>query len=294
MKKRKNQQKMGAFNYAIMAVLILHTFILFLLLGWSLSTALKSQDCFDKSFWGLPDFDFGNFVRVIENFNFVTTRDGDQIIISLFPDIIVDTLLYTVGCAFLSALVPCLVAYVVAKFDCSFSKILYSIVIITMIVPIIGNQPSMISVLMSLNLYDNIIGAWVMRANFLGMFFLIFVANFKNLPDGYREAAYIDGASEWKVLLKIMLPLVKTAFFTVMLIQFIDCWNDYNTPLLYLPSHYTISYGVYVMSNTVVTGLSTAPIKMAACAIMIIPTVILFICFKEKLMGNLSMGGIKG
>ena len=198
------------------------------------------------------------------------------------------------GGAFVSALVPCFVAYVVAKFKNFVSKILYTIVIVTMIVPIIGNQPAMIKVMMTLNIYDTIFGAWILRANFLGMYFLIFVSAFKALSDNYMEAAYIDGASEWRVLLTIMFPLVKTIFFTVMLIQFVDCWNDYGIPLLYIPSHPTIAYGVYRMSNTVVTGLSSPPMKMAACAIMVIPTVTLFIIFKDKLMGNLSMGGIKG
>lgn len=288
------KQKFSAFNAVVYVFLLLHAVMLIAMLAWAISVSLTSNEVAKKGFFIFPDFAFGNYSHVVKNFKFMVTRGDFPIEVRLFPDIIIYTILYTVGGAFVSALVPCFVAYVVAKFKNFVSKILYTIVIVTMIVPIIGNQPAMIKVMMTLNIYDTIFGAWILRANFLGMYFLIFVSAFKALSDNYMEAAYIDGASEWRVLLTIMFPLVKTIFFTVMLIQFVDCWNDYGIPLLYIPSHPTIAYGVYRMSNTVVTGLSSPPMKMAACAIMVIPTVTLFIIFKDKLMGNLSMGGIKG
>ena len=73
-----------------------------------------------------------------------------------------------------------------------------------------------------------------------------------------------------------------------------ELWNDYSVPLMYIPSHPTIAYGVYEMTVTTETGQSHMTFKMACCAIMVIPTTVLFIAFKDKLMGNLSMGGIKG
>ena len=202
--------------------------------------------------------------------------------------------MYTVGGAFFATVTPCFVSYVCAKYDYKFSKVLYSIVIITMILPIVGNLPAMLDVMNTLNIYDTFIGNWLQKANFLGMYFLIFFAAFKSLPNDYMEAAYIDGANEYSVMFKIMLPLVAPTFLTIMLIHFIDCWNDYMTPLLYLPSHPSIGYGVYKMSTSTVTGMGTAPMKMASCLIMVIPTVTVFVIFKDKLMGNLSMGGIKG
>jgi ABC-type glycerol-3-phosphate transport system permease component len=108
------------------------------------------------------------------------------------------------------------------------------------------------------------------------------------------EAAYIDGASEWKVLLSIMLPLVKTIFLSIMIIHFVDIWNDYQTVLLYLPSHPTIALSVYRRATSVQALSAGTEIKMASCLIMVIPTITIFAIFKDRLMGNLSMGGIKG
>ena len=291
---RKVKKEFNIFNLLVGLLLLAHALVLLILLAFLFSTSLKSQKLFDQNFFAFPDFQFSNFSEAIKAFKFQVTRGFDMVEVSLFPEIIEYTILYTLGGAFVSALVPCLVSYVVAKFPGVMSKILSGIVIVTMMVPIVGNQPAMIDILFSLNLYDSILGALAMRANFLGMYFLIYVAAFSSLSDSYREAAYIDGASEWTVMLKIMFPLVKTIFLTVLLIQFVDCWNDYSIPLLYLPSHPTIAYGVYYMSNTTVTGLAHPTYKMASCMIMVIPTVTLFIIFRDRLMGNLSMGGIKG
>ena len=65
----------------------------------------------------------------------------------------------------------------------------------------------------------------------------------------YTEAACIDGAGNLSVLLRIILPLSRNTFFTVMLINFITFWNDYQTPLIYMPSKPTVAYGMFVIAN---------------------------------------------
>jgi len=90
------------------------------------------------------------------------------------------------------------------------------------------------------------------------------------------------------------MPLAKNTFFTVMLINFIMYWNDYQTPLIYLPSHPTIALGMYRMSYTAINELATIPMRMTAAVFMLIPTLVLFSCFHKRLLGNLTMGGIKG
>ena len=133
-----------------------------------------------------------------------------------------------------------------------------------------------------------------MKGNFVNMWFLVFYAAFKSVPNDYMEAAYIDGASEFMVMTRVILPLVKNTFSTVMLIFFVDLWNDYQTPLLFIPGYPTLAMIVYEFSNTTKTGFSSATVRMASCALMVVPTLVIFVAFKDKLMGNLTMGGIKG
>ena len=133
-----------------------------------------------------------------------------------------------------------------------------------------------------------------MKGNFVNMWFLVFYAAFKSVPNDYMEAAYIDGASEFMVMTRVILPLVRTTFSTVLLIFFVDLWNDYQTPLLFIPSYPTLAMIVHEFSTTTKTGFSSATVRMASCALMVIPTLVIFVAFKDKLMGNLTMGGIKG
>ena len=133
-----------------------------------------------------------------------------------------------------------------------------------------------------------------MKANFLGMYFLVFYATFKGLPMAYTEAAKIDGANNMRILLRIVLPLAKNTFFTVMLINFIAFWNDYQTPLIYLPSYPTIALGMYHMASTTENGMSYVPMRMTGAVLMMIPIMVLFMLFHKRLLGNVTVGGIKG
>ncbi len=300
----KIKRKFSIFNSIVMSILIVNAFILFFALYWMICMSLKSETEIDTNFFGLPDeWLFSNLIKAFKSFQCSIPTADDNVglfptmhwDIGLYPGILINTLLYTVGGAICSTIVPCLVSYTVAKFDYKFSKFLYVLVIITMILPIVGSFPAMVKVMYSLNIYNTILGGWIQKCNFLGMYFLIFYASFKSIPNDYMEAAYIDGANEWKVLFRIILPLVRPIFLTICIIHFIDIWNDYQTVLLYLPSYPTISMAVY--KQVIIGGIpamSPPQFRMAACMIMVVPTVTLFIIFREKLMGNLSLGGLKG
>ena len=163
-----------------------------------------------------------------------------------------------------------------------------------MVLPIVGSLPSEIRMAKALGLFDKFYGLWLMKANFLGLYFLVFHGIFKTLPMAYTEAAKIDGAGNLAVLLRIILPLVRNTFFTIMLINFIAFWNDYQTPLIYMPSYPTIALGMFYMASTTENGLSTVPMRMTGAMLMLIPILVLFLCFHKRLLGNLTVGGLKG
>ena len=92
---------------------------------------------------------------------------------------------------------------------------------------------------------------------------------------------------------KIMLPMSKNTLLTVILLNFIGYWNDYQTPLLYIPSHPTLAYGLYLFSNSADNELATIPMKITGCMLMMVPILILFLIFRKRLIGNISIGGLK-
>ena len=186
-------------------------------------------------------------------------------------------------------------AYATQKFQKKFNKVIDILVIISMTVPIVGSQSSMLSLMHGLGIYDTFLGLYMQKFYFGNMYYLMFSAVFKGVASAYYEAAYIDGASEWQVMVKIALPLVLTSFGLIFLLNFITYWNDYQTLLIYAPSHPTIVYGLFkVMTDS--SGSSVrgqVPVQMAGCMLVTLPVITLFIIFRNKLMGNLTIGGVK-
>ena len=137
------------------------------------------------------------------------------------------------------------------------------------------------------------IGMWILKSGFLGMHFLIFYGMFKAMPKDYSEAAYVDGANNFTVMVRIMFPLARNTFLTIMLIKFIDLWNDYYMTMQFMPNIKTLAFGLYEYSQSYKPAISSTPMKLAGCCILAVPVLVLFLCFHDRIMGNISMGGIK-
>ena len=277
--------------FALMFTVLL-AFVLSLVapMFWALMTSLKSRSNFVNDPVGWPTkLMFVNYKTVVQYF-FVRISGNRAV---MFPRLALNSLLYALGGSFFYSAAVCVTSYATAKFDYKFSKLLHGIVIVTMILPIVGSLPSEIKIAKALGLYDKIYGMWVMKTSFLGLFFLVFYATFKSLPKDFSEAAYVDGAGNFRVLWSIILPLVRNAFFTIMLIKFIELWNDYQTPLVYMPNIPTLAYGTFMFESNTVPEVSSEPVKMAGSMIVLLPVVVLFLLFHERLIGNISMGGLK-
>lgn len=212
--------------------------------------------------------------------------------------------LYAGGCAFVSTAVPCIAAYACARFKYRFSRFMHTLVVVVMMIPIVGSLPSEIALAQSLGVYNEIWGLWIMKANFLGLYFLMFYDVCKALPSSFSEAAKIDGANNFQIFFKISLPLIRNTFFTVLLIRFIGFWNDYQTPMVFMPSFPTVALGLNSLVSKAGDNnlgesaggfrLEDIPSKMAAVVLAATPVCILFAVFQKRLLGNLTMGGVKG
>lgn len=266
------------------------------LLIYGVINSLKLPLQFNKSTISLPpgapsEWAWGNYLNAFEEvFVPYPGVSGGKVYL---PEQLFNSVLYSTGSAFFATLIPCITAYGCAKFPYKFSKLVYMVVIVVMGLPIVGALPSEILMAKRLGLYDHIWGLWLMKANFLGMYFLVFHAAFASTPKDFAEAAKIDGASNWRILFQITLPLVKNIFFSIMLLKFIEFWNDYQTTLIYLPHHPTAAYGIYYFGFTAGTTNSWPPMKITGSMLLLIPVLFVFLCFHKKLIGNVSMGGIK-
>ena len=291
---KKFKKEFSWFKLAVLLLLIAFSAFFVYLLFWAVITSFKlNRQDFRVNPLGLPkEWVIENYQLVIKEFGPLISVNGVQQKVGVVK-MVFHSVFFSVGCAVIATLVPCLMAYIVVRFPCTMSRIYYGIVIITMILPIVGAYPAEIQMLQSLNLYNTLLTPWVQKFNFLGMYFLVFHGMVRTLGKEYWEAAYIDGAGQFTVLFHIILPLLRNTIGLVILLLFIQFWNDYQTPLLYVPSYPTIAYGIYDLSNTFDRVMSSVPMKMTACIVFVMPILLLYIVFKDKLMGNVTMGGIK-
>lgn len=185
------------------------------------------------------------------------------------------------------------VAYVLSRFRFRGRNLVYGVIIFTMTVPIIGNTGGMYKLVTDLGIYNTPFYIICTSFNCIGLSFMILYGFFSNISQSYAEAVYIDGGGEWTVFLKIMIPQAAPAFLTLAIVNFIGCWNEYTGPLLYLPSFPTIASGMYsIKASLLRTGQD--PIYYSAIVLYIIPVLVLFCCFSDVIMKNMSVGGLKG
>ena len=289
---KKMTRKVPIFAIVLLVILIIYSLSLIIPMIWAIYTSLK--DPFDYTFdkiWPskLEMMTWDNYLAAYEAFKWPI--EGGQYV--YFGRMMFNSVVYAVGSALVQTAIICVTAYATSRFNFKFDKVIYTIVIVTMILPIIGSLPSELRMAKLLGLYDSIWGMFLMKANFLGMYYLVFHAMFRGIPKDFDEAAWMDGAGNFTIFFKIIFPLVIGTFVTVVLINFINFWNDYMTPMVYMPSFPTISLGLFNIIEGSTTGKTGAPIQFAAAMIVFIPNFTVFIIFRNKLIGNISMGGLK-
>lgn len=289
------------------SILLIYTVLLIAVLTYDVLNSLKTRYHFANDPIGLPGsyvdkngkerggIMFSNYADAFRLVKMNQTIDGVRRKVG-FITMFWYSILYSVGCSFTATLVPCLVAYVTAKYKFRFNKVIYYIVIFAMVTPIVGSAPSQIYVMDEIfGMYDTIPGMWFMSANFLGTYYLVFYSIFKGLSWEYAEAAFIDGASHLNVMVRVMFPLVRTTFGVIMLLNFIGFWNNYQTPLMFMPDYPTAAVAIqYLVAGGDNAMKSQIPVILASSVLLMAPALILFILFRNKLAGNLTVGGIKG
>lgn len=131
---------------------------------------------------------------------------------------------------------------------------------------------------------------------FLGSPFFIFLLRqfFMGLPSELSDAAHVDGASEFLIFLRIVLPLAMPGLAVVALFQFINSWNDYFGPLIYLSDvdKYTISLGIANMESAY--GFSNFAWIMAATCLSVVPIIVLFFFAQRTFIEGIALTGLKG
>ena len=101
----------------------------------------------------------------------------------------------------------------------------------------------------------------------------------------------MDGANRFSIFFRVMLPMAKGPIIACSILQAIALWNDYSTPYLFMPSHYTLAVGLYELQSEF-SGSGNYPMMFTTVIIALVP--VLDSCFQKKIIENTNAGGLKG
>ncbi len=145
---------------------------------------------------------------------------------------------------------------------------------------------------------------WDLRNTFPGLIlpsvtsvFYIYLLkeNFELIPEELYKAAKVDGASDFKYLWKVMIPICRPTVITITILKVIECWNSYVWPRLITDDEnfYLVSNGIQAIRENGF-GRENIPAMMAAVVAISVPLIILFLIFHKKIMAGVARGGTKG
>ena len=293
-KNNRISRRMDAFQIILYVIVAVYCLSMVYVLLFGLMNSLKDATDFEwLNHFGFPHKEFGwkfdNYSKVLKEFKVSSMSMGGEEV--GFMGMFVNSLLYAVFMSLFSMATQIMVAYAIAKYDFRLKPLLYGVAVIVMLLPIIGSLASEVQMADTFNFRNNLLGICLMKCKYAGLYFLVFYATFRSVSWTYAEAAQIDGAGHLKIFIEIMLPLIKSTVFAVFILLFIEFWNDYYTPMIFLPQSPTMSYGLFVFQTD---NRASQPIQLAACLLTCLPILVLFVVFKNKIMGNVTMGGLKG
>ena len=257
---------------------------------WGLISSLKAPSDYYVNLYGLPKkWEFDNYTLAFSELYVVVNNMRYYL-----PQLFFNSFIYAFGNVATSTVSTCFCAYLCQKYKCKLSSIIYNTYLFMLIIPIVGSVGANISFRIAIGIYDNIWLGFITNIGFNTAPLMIYYAAFAAIPNDYMDAATVDGAGHWRILLTIMFPMIKVPFAIMFLTAFMPQWNDYMSPLIYLPSWPTAAVGLYRFQMMSTNATASVNVRMAATMIVCLPCLVLFIVFRKQFMGNITFGGIKG
>ena len=268
-------------------------FIYIMLVFWALMvlfpfyymilTSLKSQGAYNSEF--TPKL--YTLAPTLENFRtaFSAVPLGDYFL---------NTLIFTLLTTAIMLVVSVLAAFAFARLDFPGKSLAFTFLLSLMMIPselvVITNFVTVTS----LDLRNSFTG--LILPSVASVFYIYLLKeNFAQIPDELYLAAKVDGTTDIKFLMKVVLPICKPTVITVIILKVIECWNSYVWPRLVTddPEYFLVSNGIQAIRESGF-GRQNIPGMMAAVVAVSAPLIVLFLIFRNKIMAGVSRGGLKG
>lgn len=280
---QRAKQKQRIVKTLTYALLIFWGIIVLFPFFWMVLTSVKSYGEYNSEY--IPKFYSSN--PTIQNYL-------DAFTAVPLAQYLWNTLIFTVITTVVMLVVITLAAFAFARLEFKGKDILFVLFLSMMMIPnelvIITNFVTVTELDMR-NTFSGLILPSVMSVFYL----YLLKETFQQIPDNLYKAAKVDGASDLKYLLKVMVPMAKPTLVTITILKMIECWNSYVWPRLITDdtAYFLVSNGIQEIRENGF-GRENIPAMMAAVVIITLPLILLFLVFRNKIMEGVSRGGTKG
>lgn len=250
-------------------------------LYWLLVSAFKSNEEFFKFPYALPkDWMLDNIIRAWEVANLGKAMINSTIV--------------TISATLLTIFVGALTAYALSRFSFRLKGPLMAFFLLGMLIPIHSTLVPLFSIMNNVGLLDTYLALLLPYTAFqLPIAIFLSFAYMSSVPKELEEAAYMDGAGYWGIFFRIMFPLSVPALATVGILSFLQYWNEFVFALVFINDSNlkTLPLSLSIFSDGYTTDYG---LTMAAMAIAVIPTIIMYLLFQEQIMKGMVAGAVKG
>lgn len=261
-------------------------------LFWAFINSLKPMSEFSENSLLFPkEWKFDHYLSVFTEFQVVTQSGGDPY---RYGRMLGNSLWILVVHVTVNVCSSALLAYALARFRFPGCKFLYSVVIFANTIPIIGSGPAAYKLAMALNLINNPYAIWLMWASGFDFAFIVFYGYFKGVSPSYSESAKMDGASNWTILVKVILPQIIPCIVAIAITQAIGIWNNYSISMVYMRDYPNLAYGMYMFQEGNFLVADSKTIYFAAAIVSCVPIIVLYACTQNLILTNMTTGGLKG
>lgn len=205
-----------------------------------------------------------------------------------------NSIFVTVVSLFFIVFLGSLAAYALANWRGRWSTFLYILFIAGLMIPIRIGTINLFQLVQALGLTDSVFSLIpVYTAMGLPIAVFVLTAFIRSIPHELMDAAYVDGASEWRIYASIILPLVRPALATVIIFNLIPVWNDLWFPLIFIRAEEqrTVILGVSLLFGQYQTNWTRI---LAALALSALPILILYLLMSKQFIKGLTAGAVKG
>lgn len=276
-------QKSALGKAAVYAVLVIWAVVVLFPFYWMIITSLKTHGAYNAEF--VPKFFVAN--PTFENYAnaFTAVPLGRYLL---------NTLIFTVATTAIMMIVIIPAAFAFSRLEFKGKNLLFTGFLSLMMIPqelvIITNYVT----ITNLDMRNSFMG--LILPSVVSVFYIYLLKeNFSQIPDEMYYAAKVDGTSDFKYLVRVMMPICKPTLVTIAILKVIECWNSYVWPRLVTDeeAYFLVSNGIQHIRESGF-GRENIPAMMAAVVVISVPLIVLFLIFRNKIMEGVARGGTKG